>query len=230
MMKILVVDDDPTILEFIRCILVVADYEVYTAESAAKAEEIMNECKFDLILCDIDLNNGVSGFELLKETRSSGQYARFAFLSGRGHANDIEYAMSLGADDYVRKPIEIESLVAKVYRLTARENPEKKIFAERNLDRWADAQQSIFISKVSEDGMQLILKTPGIVNERLKIQASFFDELGIRSPWFRINSCRAIENQKYLAQVSFIGMSESETTRVRSWMIQHPERTKYSFI
>ncbi len=230
MKTVLVIDDDPTISVLIKYILLTANYSVTVLNSAANAESTIKSKNFDLVLCDIDMNNGPSGFELLNSLKSSGIFVRFAFLSGRAKLTDFEHAMLLGADDYVIKPIEIESLISKVFRLTSTSEPDKKIFAERRLDRWTNLDRSILISKVSEDGMHLIFKKPSKVNERLKIQSSFFDELGIRAPWFRVNSCKQIDNQRYSAQVSFIGMSESEVSRVRLWMIQHPEKRRYSLI
>ena len=62
------------------------------------------------------------------------------------------------------------------------------------------------------------------------MQSEIFDDLGIQAPWIRVNSCTSAENGKFLAQVSFIGMPEKETQKIRAYLVQHPDKKSYSLV
>ena len=111
--KILVVDDEPSILELIEYNLESNDYQVSTAKDGQEAFDKVNEQTFDLMLLDQMLPK-MSGIEVLKKMRKSGNLTPVIFLTAvDSEDNKIEGLVS-GADDYVTKPFSIKELLARI--------------------------------------------------------------------------------------------------------------------
>lgn len=110
--RILVVDDDASILELVSDVLTERDMEVRTASSGEEALELLERESFDLILLDIMLG-GVSGLEVCRRVRDRVS-CPILFLSAKDDVKDIVKGLGLGADDYMTKPFALEELVARV--------------------------------------------------------------------------------------------------------------------
>ena len=227
MKKILIIDDDATTREYLKQILLAENYQVETCCDVYGAENAILKQNFDLILSDINLAEGPSGFDFLKAFRNTQVLTKFTLISGRNSENDVNLAVKLGVDDYLVKPIDSELLRAKIYRLLHEEDKGKLFFSQKNLNNTPTNYANIFISKICEEGMVLQLSKKMEINSKLKIYSRTFDELGIRAPWFRINSC-VNQGEKYLASVSFVGMAESEVQKIRAFLVQHPDRPSYA--
>jgi len=111
---ILIVDDDPGILELVRDILS-SSYQVITASSVQEAQEYLRDHGCDLVLTDMVMPE-VGGLELLKHLRL--HYADIPVIVFTGYANfqDAVNAVKLGAFDYLTKPIQIEILQHAIVR------------------------------------------------------------------------------------------------------------------
>ena len=112
---ILVVDDQPQLLASIQMTLELAGHRVYTAGTGTAALAVLQAQSIDLILTDIGMPQ-LDGYQLCARVRAEGIWNAIPllFLSARGSDEDIRYAKSLGADDYLVKPIEPEDLLAAV--------------------------------------------------------------------------------------------------------------------
>ncbi|HLC44997.1 MAG TPA: response regulator [Patescibacteria group bacterium] len=102
--KILIIEDEPSLLKAMEEALLVHDFQVATAVDAGRGMEQVQEFKPDLILLDIILP-GKNGFEILKELKSSPEYAKIPviIMSNLGDEEEINQSMSLGAADYLVK-------------------------------------------------------------------------------------------------------------------------------
>lgn len=117
---ILVVEDDPSMLEILVLLLEDEGYNVLSANSGKAALLLMQKYKPHLIVSDVTMP-GISGFDLYEQIRARVDWAHipFIFLTARGQRADIRRGMELGADDYLVKPFEPEELTAAVkVRLT----------------------------------------------------------------------------------------------------------------
>ncbi len=113
--SILVVDDDPLILDVVAAALDAAGYDVVTAEDGRQALDRVAEVLPDLIVSDLEMPH-MDGLELLRALRED-RLTRgipFVFLTTRGRVEDVIAGLHLGADDYVPKPFELSELVARV--------------------------------------------------------------------------------------------------------------------
>jgi DNA-binding response OmpR family regulator len=117
MKRILVVDDDTDTVGFLKIILQRQGYEILTAQDGSEALEIFAIQPVDLILADVAMPH-LNGYELCQRVKN-GVNPRLVLtpiilMSGRTLDSDIRYAKSLGADDYLPKPLDVDDLLAVV--------------------------------------------------------------------------------------------------------------------
>jgi DNA-binding response OmpR family regulator len=113
MPRILVVDDEPHIVDIVRAYLVRDGYEVLTAADGDAALRLAMDDVPDLIVLDVMLPRR-SGFEVLRELRAAGGTSAVIMLTARDDVIDRVAGLEIGADDYVTKPFEARELVARV--------------------------------------------------------------------------------------------------------------------
>jgi len=117
--RILVVDDEDSIIQFVSYNLRKEGYEVETATAGDSALELSLEADFDLIVLDIMLP-GMDGYEVCRRIRASGSDVPVLFLSARDTELDKVVGLELGGDDYLAKPFGIRELQARVKALLRR--------------------------------------------------------------------------------------------------------------
>lgn len=119
MTEILIVEDDHQIAELIRVNLVSEGYACTCVYDGARAADLLEERRFDLILLDIMLPE-IDGYELMEYIRPLG--IPVIFLTAKTQVNDIVKGLRLGAEDYLTKPFDIMELVARVETVLRRYN------------------------------------------------------------------------------------------------------------
>jgi len=119
--KILVVDDDPTILTIAEMILRNADYDVICAKSGLECLAHLTQNPPDLLLLDI-IMPFMDGLETLRRVRNELHMTELPviLLTGESDLNTVKAAKGLGATDYILKPIKQDLLLSKLeQRLSA---------------------------------------------------------------------------------------------------------------
>ena len=116
--RILVVDDDERILNFLRSKLKTSSYDVLTASSGREGLEQAQAQEPDLIILDV-LMPGMDGLEVLKELRSFSTVP-VIILTAKGEDADRIKGLRLGADDYLPKPFNPDELVARIEAIERR--------------------------------------------------------------------------------------------------------------
>ena len=112
--RLLVVDDEPTILELLSGSLRLAGFEVVTAVSGAEAVRAAASSRPDLVLLDVMMPDG-DGFEVARRMRSAGgPEVPVIFLTARDDVNDRLAGFGVGADDYVTKPFSLDEVLARI--------------------------------------------------------------------------------------------------------------------
>ena len=118
-MKILVVDDDQFTLDSISFYLKSEGFEILKALDSYKALEILEKVKVDLIICDILLPS-LSGLGLLSLLKNFYlEKTPVILISSLDQKEVVSSSMSLGAQDFIIKPINFEELLSKIKRLTS---------------------------------------------------------------------------------------------------------------
>ncbi|MBU0703313.1 MAG: response regulator transcription factor [Chloroflexi bacterium] len=113
--SILVVDDEPRLLNGIRLALEAGGYKVLVALDGIEALSVLLEQPVNLIVADIAMPR-MNGYQLYERVRENPQWVAipFIFLTARAMDSDIRYGKELGADDYLTKPFDPEDLLAAV--------------------------------------------------------------------------------------------------------------------
>lgn len=112
-LRILIVDDEPAILRFLRATLESQGYIVSTAANARTAMEIVRKGAVDLIVLDLGLPD-MDGLDVVRQIREGGGTLPIIILSSRDNESAKVKAFDLGADDYVTKPFGIDELLARI--------------------------------------------------------------------------------------------------------------------
>lgn len=119
--RLLVVDDEPSMLDMLSLLWRAEGYEVETARSVGEARERLAERPVDLVLCDILMPDG-NGLELLREIKASDPRVAVIMMTAYTSTKSALEAMKLGAYDYISKPFadleELKLLVAKALEKT----------------------------------------------------------------------------------------------------------------
>ena len=120
--RLLVVDDEPTILELLSGSLRLAGFEVVTAASGTGAVRAAASSRPDLVLLDVMMPDG-DGFEALRRIRSAGSEVPVIFLTARDDVPDRVRGFAVGGDDYLTKPFSLEELLGRIRAVLKRTRP-----------------------------------------------------------------------------------------------------------
>jgi two-component system response regulator AtoC len=107
--RLLIIDDDLGVREYLSALLGRFGHTVFTASSGEEALEGLTASRPDLITLDVVLE-GMDGIETLRRLKKRLPDVPVVMISGHGHARTIVEAMQLGAADFLRKPFEVEEL------------------------------------------------------------------------------------------------------------------------
>ena len=155
--KILVVDDSPDNVFLIKTILEEEGYEVSTAENGSSALKRIDESTFDLILLDL-MMPGMDGYEVTKHIRGNAELSFIPILLITAHDSpNVARGLDLGADDFIRKPVTVDELLARVRSL---------LRLKHSIDERDEIarQREDFVSRLTHD-----LRTPLVAEERMMI-------------------------------------------------------------
>jgi len=128
--KILIVDDEKSILETLTGILEDEGHEVITASSGEKALTLFAESSPDIILMDVWMP-GIDGIETLKIIMEKNRDACVIMISGHSTIDTAVHAIKLGAYDFMEKPLSLEKVTILVKRALEKQNLEKENIALR---------------------------------------------------------------------------------------------------
>jgi len=121
--RLLVVDDEPTILELLAGTLRFAGFDVLTAVSGAEALRAAAAAKPDLILLDVMMPDR-DGFDVIRRIRAGGPRIPVIFLTARDSVHERVTGLTLGGDDYVTKPFSLDEVLARIRAVLRRSRGE----------------------------------------------------------------------------------------------------------
>jgi DNA-binding response OmpR family regulator len=188
MPRILVVDDEPHIVDVIRAYLVREGYVVDVARDGDAALASARANNPDLLILDVMLPRR-SGFEVLRELRATGAGAAVIMLTARDDVIDRVAGLELGADDYVTKPFEPRELVARVGAVLRRVGrPLGRPVAVTPAEAFFDLRIDIGAREVTRDGssvdltrtefdlLEALVADRGVVMTREQLGSAVFGE------------------------------------------------------
>ena len=120
-MKILVIEDDPSLREVIKSSLEKERYVVETAADYASALFKIEDYSYDCVLLDIMLPGG-SGLQILEALKKARRKENVIIISAKDSIEDKVHGLDLGADDYLPKPFHLAELNARIKSVIRRNN------------------------------------------------------------------------------------------------------------
>jgi two-component system, OmpR family, response regulator MprA len=135
--RILVVDDEPAVRQALARALALERYEIALAADGEQALDVLREGSYEVVLLDIVMP-GMSGLELCRRMRGSGNHTPVLMLTARDAIDDRVAGLDAGADDYLAKPFALRELMARVRALLRRsgvdDDPQPLAYADLSLD------------------------------------------------------------------------------------------------
>ncbi|SIS17760.1 response regulator transcription factor [Williamsia sterculiae] len=155
--RVLVVDDEPNILELLSVSLKFQHFEVQTADSGPAALDKARTFHPDALVLDV-MMPGMDGFGLLRRLRADGVDAPALFLTARDSVEDKVNGLTIGGDDYVTKPFSLEEVVARL-RVILRRNGYSEGEKQSSRISFADIELDDDTHEVWKDG-ELVSLSP----------------------------------------------------------------------
>lgn len=145
MSKILIVEDEPRLNNFLEQALIQKGQSVLNASDGQQGLYYALECAVDLAVIDLGLPI-ISGLELIKKIRKHKKYP-IIIVTARGQWYDKVEGLTLGADDYIVKPFHIEELWARITVLLRRESDNRKDTLDYGPIHLSLMNQRVFVNK-----------------------------------------------------------------------------------
>lgn len=200
--RILVVDDEDSIREFLDIMLRREQYEVTQAEDGEKAIELLKKKTFDMVISDLQMPN-VTGLELLKYVRENYPDTLFMMITAFGTTEIAVEAMKLGAYDYLTKPFKLDEVRINVQnalksKFFERENKQLKKelvieYSFQNMVGNSDAMHRVFdlVKRVSQAPTNVLITGESGTGKEVVAKAIHFNGPMKEKPFVTIN-CGAI--------------------------------------
>ncbi|HEY3928703.1 MAG TPA: response regulator transcription factor [Candidatus Koribacter sp.] len=154
-MRLLVVEDDVAIQEFLRRALEEAGYQVDVASDGHTAEKLASEAIHDGLIIDLGLPD-MDGLDLIAHCRAQGNAAPVLILSARRSVDERVRGLEQGGDDYLTKPFALSELLARLRNLLRRASPGQQ---ESTRLRVADLELDL-VRREAKRGAQILQLTP----------------------------------------------------------------------
>ncbi|MEV7402344.1 response regulator transcription factor [Streptomyces sp. NPDC091267] len=149
--RVLVVDDEPAILDVLATSLRFLDYEVQEASCGRDALTQVRAHSPHLVLLDVMLPD-FDGFEVVRRLRSAGSRVPVVFLTARESGQDVVGGLDLGADDYITKPFRLAEVTARVRAVLRRSAERATAPGGDGLLRCADLEMDTVTYEVRRAG------------------------------------------------------------------------------
>jgi DNA-binding response OmpR family regulator len=122
--RVLVVEDEPAILNGIKDNLEIEEFEVLTASDGQEGLRLALSTDPDLVILDVMMPK-MSGFDVLRKLRENRIRGSIILLTAKKEQEDKVRGLKLGADDYITKPFSVDELLARVHAVLRRTEPKK---------------------------------------------------------------------------------------------------------
>ena len=179
-MRVLIVEDDSGIADFLQLELDHEGFEVLHAEDGRKALELFESGAPDIILLDIMLPK-LNGLEVLRRIRKTSRVP-VIMLTARGDTLDKVSGLDSGADDYLAKPFEIEELLARMRAVMRRNEANDEPLKLRGIELNRDSmevkinKERIALSKTEYLLLKTFIENKNVVLSRDKIISAVWGE------------------------------------------------------
>jgi DNA-binding response OmpR family regulator len=156
--RILVIEDDPSILRGLQLNLTMEGYAVRSAADGETGLQLARSERFDLLVVDVMLPR-LGGLELIRELRRDDSDLPVLILSAKGQETDKVAGLQLGADDYMVKPFSLKELLARIGALLRRRRAKGETGEVRSVKKAGPVEVDLQSRRATANGKPLELTT-----------------------------------------------------------------------
>lgn len=181
-MKLLLVEDNESIILGLEYLLEGEGYEYKTAKTFGEAQALFNSEYFDMALLDISLPDG-DGFELCRRLKKT-QEIPVIFLTAREEENDVVKGFDMGADDYIQKPFRNRELISRIKNVLRRSGKDNDVLCCRFLKldtktgKAYSRGEEVILTKLEYRILSSMMNNQGKLFTRDEILAGIWDAAG----------------------------------------------------
>lgn len=150
MKKILLVEDNETIIMGLKYSLEQEGFQVISAKTAKKSKEKLDNKSIDIVLLDVSLPDG-NGFEICKEIKEKNDIP-VIFLTAQDEETSVVLGLDLGADDYIVKPFRTRELISRIKSVLRRYGKKE----ENNIIQYKNIKIDTISAKVYKNNKEII--------------------------------------------------------------------------
>lgn len=219
MKTVLIVDDQTSVLLTLEAILKKEGVIVVSCTNSLDAFENIQREKFDVVITDAVMPMGTSGFSLISTIRSqpsANQKVPILMLTGKRDPADVEKAISVGANDYMIKPIDPDVLLSKLKKLLVQKSDQAD-FVHASVNKPASLPMKLTIISTSEISVKFNSDVGFIPGQIYKISSDFFNIFEKNSASVRVNTSE-LKTDHYEISANYVGLSEKELSHIRTWI------------
>jgi DNA-binding response OmpR family regulator len=214
--RILVVEDDPSILRGLQLNLGMEGYRVRSAMDGETGLRLARDERPDLLVVDLMLPR-LGGLDLIRELRKTDPDLPILILSAKGQEADKVEGLGLGADDYVVKPFSLKELLARIGAALRRPRARGETGTGRSLRRFGAAEVDLQARRLTLDGQPVEL-----TQKEFDLLAFFVTHPG--RAFRREELVRAVWGSSYEGTARTV---DNFVARLRSRIGDDPERPRY---
>jgi DNA-binding response OmpR family regulator len=156
--RILIIEDDPSILRGLQLNLTMEGYAVRSASDGETGLQLARAERFDLLVVDVMLPR-LGGLEVIRELRRDDPDLPVLILSAKGQETDKVAGLQLGADDYMVKPFSLKELLARIGALLRRRRVKGETAETRNVKKVGPVEIDLQARRATANGRPLELTT-----------------------------------------------------------------------
>lgn len=221
MARIVIIDDDPDILDTVSRVLHSEYHDVTVAANGAQGIQSVKTRQPDLVLCDISmpLTDGYAVYQALKNDPKTNSIP-FVFLTARGSRSDQRKGMDLGADDYLIKPFSAKELLSCVRTQIVKHH----VITDRYENTLRMVRKNIIYALPHElrTPLSQIIGYAGLLEleQTDPVMASFVRDYGARITKASQRLEHLIENYLVYAQIEIVSSSPEELEKLRNNIVR----------
>lgn len=215
--RVLLVDDQKSILLHIKAILSSEGYNVVIASSGEEAFTLIQQAEaFDLVISDAIMPPGMDGYQLIKKIKTFNSKTPVILLTGKREKEDVIKGIQAGADDYIVKPVDPQLLIMKVQQIAPISKGQFEIVSA-SLNEEAEAKGLIQIQNISEMGVEVFADVPLIVGKKIVLNSLTLEKIGLVDVSVRVDQVDPVLSG-YVAKATFVGLTEKQLSPLRLWI------------
>jgi DNA-binding response OmpR family regulator len=231
MARILMIDDDQTILDLEKKFLSDEGHDIIVVENALEALDILELYKMDLIILDIEMPR-FNGFQFIATIRSNPKLAQtpIAFLSAHSEADTVNKAAKLGADFYLLKPIEKKSFVSKVASFLHSKILEKHPKVEFHTPPLSEIKVhlSAHLIEISDIGVKILIEEDLQMGQIIELVSSELNGVFSENPLLQVSWIRHHEGDLNEVTLLFTNKNIETVRKLQRHLQAKSEVLKYS--